>query len=163
MSPTTDPRPYSNILLDRRQRLQLAYRGPIAPNQPIPEDRSIPEMSAHAEQTAMLHVPFVALNKGDNVLIPTLIGRKFIFEMFIYNAGAAQTIQLFQGSSIIGTLLLQLANFPAGAQMLLPLSGNPLQSHFNIESGQSLVLTLAAANAEVDGFLRYRNETNPSA
>lgn len=149
--------PYTDILKRRRADLALAYRAPSAPAQPLPPAGPAADPTPQADQRNMLHIPFQVAAAGDNVLIPTLIGRKHVYELFLYNAGAAQTIQLYQGPSITGTLLLRLADFPITGQLLLPFSGMYAQSHFDIESGQSLVLNLAAAN-EVDGFIRYRTE-----
>lgn len=158
-----DPRPYSNLLATRREELATAYRGPISPSSPIPADGSIPELqSVQAERRAMLHIPYVFQTAGDNILIPSLIGRKIVYEFFLYNpggVGTSATLQLYQGPSTTGTLLLQLTDFSPKSQLLLPFSGNLIQSHFDIESGQSMVMNLSAST-EISGFLRYRIDNN---
>jgi hypothetical protein len=145
--------PFNLILRQRAAALKQAYRGPIAPGCVLPANAPPPTAP---ETKSLLHVPFVAQAIGDYELIPSLIGRKFVYEIVLWNV-AAQTIGLYQGPSANGQVLLHLTTFPALTSLILPFSGSNTQPHFDIDSGISLVLNLTAAT-RVEGYLKYRNE-----
>lgn len=148
------PNPWNQLLRARANALEYAYRGPISPGCQLP---SLDTPAANVQRKSLLAVPINCSAAGDNQLIPTLIGKKLIYEIFIWNV-AAQTLKLYQGSSASGILLLQLTSFPALTGFVLGFNGNFAQPHWEIDPGQPLVLNLGAAT-QVDGFIRYRSET----
>jgi hypothetical protein len=101
----------------------------------------------------LLLSPINANIAGDTALIPTLSGKKLIYEIVLWNV-TAQTIAFYQGPSASGILLLRLTGFPSLTGFTLGFNGNFSQPHFEVDAGQQFVLNLANAT-QVDGFIRY--------
>ncbi len=145
--------PWNSVLRMRAMQLTKAYRHPIAPGCDLPDPKSTPLQ----RRSSLLTVPIQISSAGDNQLISTLIGKKLIYEIVIWNV-AAQTLKFYQGPSASGILLLPLTNFPALSMFTLGFNGNFEQAHWEIDPGQPFVLNLQN-NTEVDGFIRYRVAT----
>lgn len=149
------PTPYNAQLRQTASNLSRAYRGPLVPGPTLP---TITPATPTVQRSSLLSIPIIANGVGDNQLISTLIGEKLIYELFLWNV-AQQTIELYQGASANGILLLRLTNFPALTGFTLGFNGNFAMPHFSIDSGQPLVLNLSAGT-EVDGFVNYRTDTS---
>lgn len=145
--------PWNQVLQARKLLLSKAYRHPIAPGC----DLTDPKTTALQRRSSILHVPIDVSTAGDTPLISTLIGRKLIYEIFLWNV-AAQNLALYQGNSASGILLTKMPAFPATSGLLLGFNGNFEMPHFEIDSGQPLVLNLQNAT-QVTGFLKYRVAT----
>jgi hypothetical protein len=146
---------YNSLLRTQAATLALAYRAPIAPGCDLPP---IAPPSANVQRNQLLSVPLSNLGAGDNFVIPSLSGRKLIYEVFLWNV-AAQTITFYQGGGGGGILLCPLPNFPALTGLSLGFNGNFAQAHFDIDSGQQFNINLSVGSA-VGGFIRYRIATN---
>jgi hypothetical protein len=151
MNPTLN-NPYNQLLQARREALGGAYRVALAPGC-NPATQPAPTLKQQRGQ--LLRVPINAFTAGDNLIIPTLTGKKLIYEIFLWNV-AAQTLQLWQGASATGILLVQMTSFPALSGLTLGFNGNAAMPHWEIDPGQPLTLTLASST-QVDGFVVYRN------
>lgn len=159
--PTRNP---SNLALrGQRETLRYAIRHPLIPGcgpaetalaitDTAPQRKSTPSQ----RRNSLLEVPIVVTSVGDNLLIPATLGRKLIYEIVLWNV-ASQTLALYQGPSATGILKTKLTNFPALTGFSLLFNGNWDMPHYMIDSGQPFVLNLGA-NAEVDGYLKYRIE-----
>lgn len=143
--------PFNTVLRDRAAALRLAYRGPIAPGcellaiSPVAESR--------VKRKTLISIPINAFTAGDNAIISTLIGRKLIYEIVLWNV-TAQTLAFYQGASATGILLLRLTDFPALTGLTLGFNGNFDMPHMEVELGQPLILNLENST-QVDGFVRY--------
>jgi hypothetical protein len=144
---------WNPVLSERKDVLARAYRHPISPGCDLPD----PSSTALQRRSSLLSVPINATAAGDYPLISTLIGRKLIYELVLWNV-AAQNLALYQGPSATGILLLQLPSFPATTGLTLGFNGNWEQTHFDIDAGQPFILNLQNAT-QVTGFLRYRIAT----
>jgi hypothetical protein len=154
MNPTLN-NPYNQLLQARRDALGGAWRFALAPGcNPGKEPGTRPAPTLKQQRGQLLHVPINAFTAGDNQIIPTLTGRKLIYEIFVWNV-AAQTLQLWQGASATGILLTQLTAFPSLSGITLGFNGSFAQPHWEIDPGQPLTLTLANSS-QVDGFIVYR-------
>jgi hypothetical protein len=156
MDPSTGtiPNPWNDILRQRADDLTHAFRGPISPGCAVPP---LTPAAPNVQRNSLLRVPINCFTAGDNFLIPTLIGRKLIYEIHIWNV-AAQTLALYQGSSATGILLTRWTAFPALTGVTLGFNGNFAMPHFQIDPGQPFTLNLENST-QVDGFVVYRNET----
>jgi hypothetical protein len=144
--------PWNSVLAQRAANLGNAYRHPISPGCDLADPKSTPVQ----QRASLLTVPIIASAAGDNPLISTLIGKKLIYEVFLWNV-TAQTLAFYQGGSG-GILLVKLTNFPSTSGFLLGFNGNFAQPHWEIDAGQPLILNLQNST-EVDGFIRYRIAT----
>ena len=96
-----------------------------------------------------------AATAGDNIIIPPLAGVKQIFELVLWNV-AAQTLIWQQGTTGTNPITqLRLTTFPATTGFTLGFNGSFEQAHWEIDTGQPLVLNLSVGT-QVDGFIRYR-------
>jgi hypothetical protein len=145
--------PFNSMLRERAQLLTQAYRHPIYPGCTLDP----PEATPLQRRASLLTVPIIAGTAGDTQLISTLIGRKLIYEVVLWNV-AAQNLAFYQGTSATGILLLRLTAFPATTGFVLGFNGNFDQAHWEIDAGQPLTLNLQNST-EVDGFIRYRVAT----
>lgn len=148
-------------LADRRAQLKRAVRTALFPGCSIPVSGSAgPGSSGDAGTSAaapnwhLRRVPFDVSTSGDNVLISTLTGQKNIYEIFIWTAGGTNDVNLYQGPSATGILLLPVPNFPGQTGLFLGFNGNFDQPHFEIDAGNTLVLNLSAAT-RVTGLIVY--------
>ncbi len=153
MNPTLN-NPWNRMLQARRVSLANASRSAITPANCQPAIASSPAAVERQQRSQLLSVPVLALAAGDNQLIPTLTGKKLIYEVVLWNVGA-QTLAFWQGPSASGILLTKFTNFPALTGFTLGFNGNFAMPHWEIDSGQPLVLNLSAGT-EVDGFIRYK-------
>jgi hypothetical protein len=146
--------PYNLTLEGQRQALSKAVRYALTPNcNPI---TGAPQLSSDQLRRQLLRVPIIAGNMGDNLLIATTSGQLLIYEIVLWNSSAAPVdMQLFQGPSAGGVLLLPISNFPATTGLTLGFNGSFEQPHFEIDSGQQFVLTLSTAGP-VQGMIRYK-------
>lgn len=148
----TTANPYNQILRDRAAASAKAHRFPISPGCKIetPKPPSIQQ-----QRGAMLDVLIDCSTAGDNLLIPSQIGKKLIYEIVLWNV-AEQTLTLYQGPSATGIRKLRLTSLPAKTGWILGFPGNETQCHFEIESGSAFVLNLSNST-QVDGMIRYKN------
>lgn len=101
---------------------------------------------------------FIQINvSGNGTIIPAIAGVKMVLEIFLWNV-AAQNIVLSQGGGANGITLLNLPQFPALTGLNLGFNGNFDMSHFDIDNGQSLDISLSGGT-QVTGFARYRVKT----
>lgn len=142
--------PYNLVLRDRAAALSIAYRAPIAPGcQLAPIEAPSPAVQRKRLLRALINCSVA----GDNLIIPTIVGRKLIYEIKLWNV-SAQTLAWYQGPSAGGILQDRLTDFPALTGFVLGFNGNFSQPHFEIENGQPFVLNLQNST-QVDGFVRY--------
>lgn len=146
--------PYNQILQARREALSNATRSALVPANCQTAAMLTPQALTRQERSQLLEVTINCNTAGDNQLIPTLTGKKLIYEIVIWNV-AAQTLALFQGPSATGILKLRLTSFPALTGFTLGFNGSYAQPHFEIDGGQPFVLNLAAST-QVDGMIRYK-------
>jgi len=146
--------PWNRMLQQRRMELSRASRSAIMPANCQPPSNITPQAAERQQRSQLLSVPILAGAAGDNQLIPTLTGKKLIYELVLWNV-SAQTLALYQGPSASGILLLMLTNFPALTGFTLGFNGSFAQPHWEIDSGQPFVLNLGVGT-EVDGFIRYK-------
>ncbi len=144
---------WNAMLRQRAAALRPAYRHPIAPGCELPEPKPTPVQ----RRSSLLSVPIDVSTAGDNQLISTLIGKKLIYEILLWNV-TAQNLALYQGPAATGIVLLQLPGFPALTGLTLGFNGNFEQAHFEIDAGQPFILNLQN-NTRVTGFIRYRIAT----
>lgn len=143
--------PYNEALQTRREALAGAFRVALFPGcNPATQ----PQPTTQQQRGQLLSLPINAFTAGDNQIIPSLTGKKLIYEIFLWNV-AAQTLQLWQGASATGILLLQITAFPALSGLTLGFNGSFAMPHWEIDPGQPLTLTLQNST-QVDGFIRYR-------
>lgn len=145
--------PWNSVLAERKTVLARAYRHPIAPGCDLPD----PETTPLQRRSSLLSVPINTTTAGDYPLISTLIGKKLIYELVLWNV-ASQDLALYQGPSATGILLLDLPSFPATSALTLGFNGNWEQTHFDIDAGQPFILNLQNST-RVTGMLRYRIAT----
>jgi hypothetical protein len=144
----------SNVFLEKyRITIATASRFAIVPEcNPIAPS----PLSPTQLRKSLLRVPITAAIMGDNFLIPTVSGAILVYEIFLWNSSAATVnMKLYQGPSASGILLLPVSNFPSETGLLLGFNGNWEQPHFEIDSGNPLVLKLSTTGP-VEGFIRYR-------
>lgn len=144
---------FNQILRNRAQALKSAYRHPISPGCDLADPKSTPVQ----RRSSLLHVPIDISTAGDNQLISTLIGKKLIYELVLWNL-FAQDLALYQGPSASGIVLFPWPGVPNQTGMIFGFNGNFEQPHFEIDAGQPFVLNLSAGS-RVTGFLRYRIAT----
>ena len=146
--------PYNQFLENRRNLLARAVRYALAPKcNPI---TGAPDLTPLQLLRGILSVPVIAGVAGDNPLIPVTSSPILIYEMFVWNSSAAAiNIQLYQGPSANGILLLPLSNFPPTSGFLLGFNGNWEMPHFIIDTGQQFVLNLSTTGP-VQGFIKYK-------
>ncbi len=144
--------PWNLVLRARAAALRRAHRHPISPGC----DLTTPAPSPQQIRASLLHVPIDLTTGGDNQLISTLIGKKLIYELFLWNV-ALQDLALYQGPSSTGIVLMPLPGFPAKTGLILGFNGSWEQPHFEVDSGQPLVLQ--TGGSRVTGFLKYRIAT----
>jgi len=153
MNPSTLS-PYNQALETRRNVLAKAIRYALTPGcNPI---TGAPKLTPQQLRRQLLSVPIIAAVAGDNALIPTTSGRLLVYEVVVWNASAAAiNLAFFQGSSSGGILLLPLSNFPGQTGLTLGFNGSFEMPHFEIDSGQELVLNLSTTGP-VQGMVRYK-------
>lgn len=152
---------WGNVELARRRaQLKGAVRTALfpgcaipMPGAPAPTDGS-GDTSSGGTNWHLRRVPFDVATAGDNTLISTLVGQKNIYEIFIWTAGGANDVRLYQGPSATGILLLPIPAMPAQTGIFLGFNGNFDQPHFEVDAGNTLVLNLSAAT-EVTGLIVY--------
>lgn len=146
--------PWNQLLNERRNDLGYAQRFALTPDcNPISGDSKVTPAQSRAQ---LIEVPINATAAGDNLIIQTLSGRKLIYEIFLWNAGAgAINIGLYQGPSASGILKLPISNFPGTTGVTFGFNGNFEQPHFTIDNGQPFVLNCSAAGP-VQGMMRYK-------
>lgn len=145
--------PYNRVLEMRRHALASAQRVALTPLCNPTTVHTAATLSTR-KRRQLLSVPINAFTAGDNQLIPTLTGKKLIHEIFLWNV-TTQTLGLFQGPSATGILLFRMTTFPGGTGFILGFNGSFEMPHFEIDSGQPLILNLQNST-QVDGFIRYR-------
>lgn len=156
MNPTLN-NPFNGMLQGHRENLARANRTAMVPGNCASLQTATGSTlgeAARKQRKHLLQLPINVFQAGDNQLIPTLQGKKLIYEIVLWNS-TAQTLRLFQGPSATGILLLQLTAFPATTGFILGFNGSWRMPHFEVDSGQPFVLNLASA-AQVDGMIRYR-------
>lgn len=151
---------YNRLLNERRIALAAAQRYALTPDcNPLSGE---PNLTSQQKRAQIISVPINAVIAGDNQLIPTLAGRKLIFEMVIWNASAAAVnLAFYQGASAGGILLLPMSNFPSETGFTLGFNGNFEQPHFTIDNGQPFVLNLSTTGP-VQGMIRYTIQNGTS-
>jgi hypothetical protein len=154
MSPS--PNNYSGTLRSQAHQLARAVRHSTPPG--ACGLQLAPPPTPAQQRASLLLAPINCSAAGDNLLIPTLAGRKMIYELCVWNV-TQQTLRLTAGAA--GVLLLQLTNFPALTGYTLGFNGHFSQPHFEIPAGLPFVLNLGGA-FQVDGFIRYRIADNSS-
>lgn len=152
--------PYNNALRQRSLELNRATRYALTPD--CDPTTGEARQTALQQRSRLVHALINVATAGDYAVVPTLTGKKLIYEIVLWNS-AAQTLILQQGlTGGASTLtLLQLTAFPATTGFTLGFNGNFEQPHFEVDNGQPFVLNLGAST-QVDGFVRYRvvNGTN---
>ena len=158
MSPSTNP--YNQQLEKQRGLLGRAVRYALTPNcNPI---SGAPALTPLQLLRGILSVPVIAGIAGDNPLIPTTSNPILIYEMLLWNASAAPiNMQLYQGPSANGILLVPVSNFPPTTGFLLGFNGNWEMPHFLIDTGQPFVLNLSTTGP-VQGFIKYKIQNGTS-
>jgi hypothetical protein len=152
--------PWNQLLDGRRISLGGAQRYALTPNcNPITGQ---PNLGSSQLLKQLLSTPYSAAIAGDNLLIPTLAGRKLIYEIVIWNASAAAiNLAFYQGASSGQNLLLPISNFPATTGLTLGFNGSFEMAHFVVDNGQPLVLNLSTVGP-VQGMIRYRIQNGTS-
>jgi hypothetical protein len=152
--------PWNQLLDDRRRALGAAQRYALTPNcNPITGQ---PNLTPSQQRGQILRIPIIATIAGDNLLIPTLAGKKLIYEITVWNASAAAiNLGFYQGASATGVLQLLMGNFPATTGFTLGFNGSFEMPHFEIDNGQPFVLNLSTTGP-VQGFIRYRIQNGTS-
>lgn len=145
--------PYNQALRAQAGNLANATRYALTPGcNPITGEA---QPSAQQLRSRLIHAIIDTATAGDYLVIPTLIGRKLIYEIVLWNVGT-QTLILQQGqtggSSTIR--MLRLTNFPSLTGFTLGFDGSEQQPHFEVDNGQPFVLNLGAAT-QVDGYVKY--------
>jgi hypothetical protein len=155
---TITANPWNAQLADKHFWLPRALRYAIG----TPCDAfGVPQVSASTLSNQLRTIQIIAPVAGDNLIIPGISGVKLIYELSLWNI-AAQNLIWQQGTTGNHPLqLLALNSFPALTPYTLPFSGNWDFPHWEIDTGQPLVLNCSAATG-VQGFIRYRvsNATN---
>jgi hypothetical protein len=146
--------PYNQLLETRRQALGRAVRYALTPMcNPITGE---PKLSNAQQRKQLLSNPITAAIAGDNLLIPTLTGKKLIYEVVLWNASAAaMNMNFYAGPSANGVLLMPISNFPPTTGLQLGFNGNFDMPHWEVDNGQALVVNLSTTGP-LQGFIRYR-------
>jgi hypothetical protein len=146
--------PYNMFLETRRQALGKAVRFALAPI--CNPTTGQPNLTPAQMRKQLLNAPITAAIAGDNYLIPTLAGKKLIYEVVLWNASAAAiNMTFYQGPSATGVLLMPISNFPATTGLTLGFNGNWEMPHWEVDNGQPLVVNLSTTGP-LQGFIRYR-------
>lgn len=138
----------------KRVKVTALYPGCVADDAvaaSAPPPASLPTVPPNWQ---LRRVPINISTAGDNTLISTLVGQKNIYEIFLWTAGGANSLALYQGPSATGILLLPWPGVPAQTGFVLGFNGNFKQPHWEVDAGNTLVLNLSAAT-QVTGFLVY--------
>ncbi len=146
--------PFNQALQTKREQLARAVRYAITPAcNPI---TGVPQLTPNQLRRQLISIPIIASIAGDNALIPTTSGQLLIYEVVLWNSSAAAiNMALYQGPSAIGVLLLPISNFPATTGFTLGFNGSFEQPHFEIDTGQELILNLSTTGP-VQGMIRYK-------
>jgi hypothetical protein len=152
--------PYNRALRRRSLELNRAARYALTPG--CDPTTGEARQTGLQQRARLVHALINASAAGDYPVIPTLTGKKLIYELVLWNL-SAQTLILQQGlTGGASTLtLLQLSSFPATTGFTLGFDGNFEQPHFEVDNGQPFILNLGAST-QVDGFVRYRVQNGTS-
>ncbi len=144
--------PYNEILAQKHEQVRGAVR---MARGTVCDANGKPRVSAAKLRKQLKLIQINAALAGDNIVIPALAGVKQIFELVMWNV-AGQTIQWQQGITGAGAITqMRITDMPALFGFNLGFNGSWEQPHWEIDTGQPLVLNLSVGT-QVDGFIRYR-------
>jgi hypothetical protein len=149
---TITANPWNAQLAEKHRILPRAFRYALG----TPCDAfGIPQLLPNTLSNQLRTIQIVAPAAGDNLIIPGISGVKQVYELALWNI-AAQDLIWQQGTTGNHPLqLLSLKSFPALTPYTLPFSGNWDFAHWEIDTGQPLILNCSASTG-VQGFIRYR-------
>lgn len=152
------PAPYNQILAQKHGQVRGAVR--VARGTQC-DAQGKPVTTSAQLRKQLKRVQINAATAGDNIVIPALAGVKQIFELVMWNV-TGQTIIWQQGTTGQGAITqVRITDMPSLFGFNLGFNGSWDQPHWEIDTGQPLVLNLSVGT-QVDGFICYRVQNGTS-